>query len=314
MVFFDKYKIIDIDYSMSKKEYLNSYLWDTNSSIFPKDKFFFIKAFKFVGADKVYTNTIEYISVHPSDIFTLYDFYQSNYHKSNDISYILSYQEIEEFIRLKSSNSIVKIRGKFLPIYKYKNFLLFVNEETNEKIFQIIYSNSMEELNDYINKMKISSFYVKLIERVSEMKNIVRLYKKYISGKINIEEKENIKSFVNVLNEQIKYMDDPLIKLISRKSYEVSMNHKNKTFIEAKKELLIQYKNYFKSYEEDREEQYELDEEGIYFENVISDITLFRHSKEYIKELLDKSYDIYIKDKEEVDNEFAKVQEEINEY
>lgn len=258
MVFFDKYKIIDIDYSMSKKEYLNSYLWDTNSSICPKDKFFFIKAFKFVGADKVYTNTIEYISVHPSDIFTLYDFYQSNYHKSNDISYILSYQEIEEFIRLKSSNSIVKIRDKFLPIYKYKNFLLFVNEETNEKIFQIIYSNSMEELNDYINKMKISSFYVKLIERVSEMKNIVRLYKKYISGKINIEEKENIKSFVNVLNEQIKYMDDPLIKLISRKSYEVSMNHKNKTFIEAKKELLIQYKNYFKSYEEDREEQYEL--------------------------------------------------------
>lgn len=314
MFFFDKYKIIDIDYSMSEQEYNNNYLWDINSAICPKYKFFFIKAFKFEEKNKIYTKTIEYISVHPSDIFTLYDFYQSNYHKSNDISYILSYQEIEKFILLKSSKSILKLNNNFLPIYKHKNFLLFVNEETNEKIFQIIYSNNINDLNNYINKMKISSFYLKLIEKVSEMNDIVKLYKKYISGKIALEERNNIKNFINNLKEQFKYMGEPLVKLISSKSYEISINNENKTLIETKKELLIQYINYFKKYEEDREDQYELDEDGIYFENVLNDITLFRHSEGYVKKILDESYNIYKKDQKEVNEEFVKVQEEINGY
>ena len=53
------------------------------------------------------------------------------------------------------NSKIVKTFKDFVKSHSYLRDMLFINEETNEKIFQIIYSNSMEELNDYINKMKI---------------------------------------------------------------------------------------------------------------------------------------------------------------
>lgn len=315
MNFFDKYKLIDIDYSMFNKEYKKEdYLWDVSKDICPKDRFFFIKAFSFTGNEKVYIKTMEYISVHPTDIFTIYDFYQSNYHKKNDISYILSNQEIEKFIELNKKRNIIYLSNKFFNKSKIKKFLLFVNEETHERIFEIVHSSTIEDLNNYINKKKISSFYVKLSENVKDMKNIVKSYYMYINNNIKQEEKNEIIDFVKGLSIQSNYLNKPLIKLILEKAYEIAMSSENITLNEAKKELLIKYLNYFKQYSEDREDQYELDENGIYFENVLNDITLFRHSKEYIKTILDESYNMYQKDLKDINDEFIKVQEEINEY
>ncbi len=176
----------------------------------------------------------------------------------------------------------------------YDSNILVINTDTNEEIIQ---ASNLPNIG-VVGKVKLH------IDLPNGKTKVV------VSGIKRVE----IIDFVKGLSIQSNYLNKPLIKLILEKAYEIAMSSENITLNEAKKELLIKYLNYFKQYSEDREDQYELDENGIYFENVLNDITLFRHSKEYIKTILDESYNMYQKDLKDINDEFIKVQEEINEY
>lgn len=312
MLLFDKYKIVDLDFLYFKEEYkIENYLWDYNISLCPKERFFFIKSFNFQleNGHKIYDKTFEYVCIHPTDIFSIYDFYQSDHFKSKDLNYILSYQEIEKYLELKSKKEILYIDRNKLSFKKQKHFLLFVNEETREREFLIISSNNDKKLEEYINSKKISSFYVKLCVSVKELDYVAKLYKRYLKGKI--ENKKEIINSLEMISKYIKYFNFPLIDLINKKSQE----YNNQKIVNSeKKRLMIQYLNYFQEYENERTMQYELEEDGILFDNVIDDITLFRHSKGYISKLLDQSFLAFKKDLNDVSIGLKEIHKIENDY
>lgn len=335
MVCFDQYKIEMFDFEMFNKEYGENkkYLWDINENVCPKDKFFIVNGCKFdnrnsakrdliESSHKEYSSKIEYTIVSPTDTYVVFDFYLHSLHEKIDISYILSEKEFEIYQSKLKTKDFLNINNRFY-LNKKIYFVIFINSLTRETIYQLIISNNDYELEDHINYFKIMGFYAKAVISKKEMDLYTKEYKKYTSGKINKKERAEIEELLNMpfigKNSKLNLIEFIEVEIERRLTEHQRKEPENEAefiqreynFLSAKKAALLNYKSLHENYQKKMKEKEILEDDGFYIENMLDEITLYRHSKDFFRELLDLSFESFVVDKDLIDKEYIKVYDEL---
>lgn len=339
MIYIDQYKIESIDFDNFKEEYdcQQDYLWDYKKELCPKEKFFILNGYRFLkekeiaqrfaieSSEKNYLSQIEYVAVMPTDLYVFFDFYLAGLYEKHDINYILSYKEIELYAKLKKDKKYIELdKKKWFSNNGF--FLLFVNEETRERKFEIIHVDNMKKLEEHISSYKIQDFYLKMKVELNQMNYYFKLFERYKNEKVSQEErKEILELFDNPFLGKpspvnlIEIIDDEINKQLDsgnkKEEYtieEQALRHVN--FLYAKRNVLINYKSIYNDYHNKIKEKNILEDEGIDIERILDDITLYRHSENYFSNLLDQSYKNYLEDKKLIEDAFIKVMEELREF
>lgn len=336
MINFEQYKIETFDQEMFSEEYKEEkYLWLKDFKDFPCDKFFIINGLKFNSPElivnrkeiesqpKNYSSSMEYVAILPTDVYVIFDFYLSKLNESYDIKSIISYKELEEFGRLKKDKKKHILLNKKKIFNRNGYFALFVDPITRERFFEIIYVNNEKTCDDYLNSKKIQGQQLKLIVSYHEMDRFYYEYQRYKNNKIKKNEREHIDSLFknNPMIGQvapknlIKFIDEELLRQLNLK-HNNSIEEEEKAelkFLMAKHGVLLNYKRLFENYSQKVQEKNILEDEGVDIETMLDDITLYRHSENYFKTLLNKSHAACKKDKKLVDDEFIFVVDRLKE-